>query len=215
MAIKRSLGDTHGLALSLAKLAEVQAYTGDAVSAHRLLCESLNVQRDLGDRAAMAFVLDRFAMAAGARHRPLLALRIAGASDALREAIGSPLSPAAREAHEHWLAPVRAELRPEGAAAAWQAGRAVTLEQICTEVQVFDEASRSAPPEREALWQLSSREREVAILVAHGLTNRDIAHRLIVSERTAENHVQHVLNRLGLRSRAQVATWAAQNGLLD
>jgi len=51
--------------------------------------------------------------------------------------------------------------------------------------------------------------------VAHGLTNRDIAHRLIVSERTAENHVQHVLNRLGLRSRAQVATWAAQNGLLD
>jgi non-specific serine/threonine protein kinase len=45
------------------------------------------------------------------------------------------------------------------------------------------------------------------------LSNRDIAERLVVSERTAENHVQHVLNRLGLRSRAQVAAWAVRHGL--
>jgi len=62
---------------------------------------------------------------------------------------------------------------------------------------------------------LSPREREVASLVAQGLSNRDIAERLVVSERTAENHVQRVLNRLGLRSRAQVAVWAVQNGLLS
>ena len=63
--------------------------------------------------------------------------------------------------------------------------------------------------------RLSPREREVASLVAQGLSNRDIAERLVVSERTAENHVQRVLNRLGLRSRAQVAVWAVQNGLLS
>jgi predicted ATPase/DNA-binding CsgD family transcriptional regulator len=215
VAIKRSLGDTHGLALSLAKLAEVLASMGEAVTAHRLLCESLNLQRDLGDRPAMAFVLDRFAMAAAARDRPLHSLRIAAAADALREAIGSPLSPAAREYQERWLAPVRARLRPDGAAAAWQAGHGLTLEQITAEVLVFDAASRGEPPERDAVSQLSAREREVATLVAQGLSNRDIAQRLVVSERTAENHVQHVLNRLGLRSRAQVAAWAVQNGLTE
>jgi DNA-binding CsgD family transcriptional regulator len=60
---------------------------------------------------------------------------------------------------------------------------------------------------------LSSREREVAALVARGLTNREIAHTLFVSERTAENHVQHILVKLGFGSRAQIAAWAVSGGL--
>ncbi|HEY2592455.1 MAG TPA: LuxR C-terminal-related transcriptional regulator, partial [Chloroflexota bacterium] len=213
VAIKRGMGDTHGLALSLAKLGEVLALQGEAAAAHKLLCESLNLQRDLGDRSTMAFVLDRFAMAAAARDRPAQALRIAAAAHAFRAAIGSPLSPAARESQERWLAPVRARLRVDDAAAAWQAGRGLTLEQVVAEVLVFEEAAGAGASERDGLSQLSPREREVATLVAQGLSNRDIAQRLVVSERTAENHVQHVLNRLGLHSRAQVAVWAVHNGL--
>jgi DNA-binding NarL/FixJ family response regulator len=55
---------------------------------------------------------------------------------------------------------------------------------------------------------LSRREQQVAQLVARGLTNRQIAEQLFVSERTAENHVQHILAKLGLRNRTQIATWA-------
>ena len=54
---------------------------------------------------------------------------------------------------------------------------------------------------------LTAREREVAALVAEGLTNREIGERLVVSERTAEYHVEQLRNKLGVRSRAQVATW--------
>ena len=54
---------------------------------------------------------------------------------------------------------------------------------------------------------LTDREREVAALVAHGLSNREIARRLVLSERTAQNHVQHILGKLGLRSRTQIAQW--------
>ena len=54
---------------------------------------------------------------------------------------------------------------------------------------------------------LTPREREVADLVAEGLTNRQIAERLVLSERTAQNHVQHVLTKLGLSNRAQVTAW--------
>jgi DNA-binding CsgD family transcriptional regulator/tetratricopeptide (TPR) repeat protein len=56
---------------------------------------------------------------------------------------------------------------------------------------------------------LSPRELEVARLVAQGLTNKQIGERLFVSERTAENHVQHILIKLGFSNRSQIAAWSA------
>src|ERR1700674_1820476 len=56
---------------------------------------------------------------------------------------------------------------------------------------------------------LTRREREVAILVAQGLTNREIATRLFISERTAESHVEQIRGKLGFHSRAQIASWLA------
>jgi len=57
---------------------------------------------------------------------------------------------------------------------------------------------------------LSPREAEVAELVAEGLTNRQIAERLVISERTAENHVQHILTKLGFATRSQIAAWTVR-----
>ena len=58
---------------------------------------------------------------------------------------------------------------------------------------------------------LTRRELEVAILVAEGLTNKDIADRLVIAQRTAEGHVEHVLAKLGFHSRSQVAAWVSQH----
>jgi DNA-binding CsgD family transcriptional regulator len=52
----------------------------------------------------------------------------------------------------------------------------------------------------------------VAALVAEGLTNREIGQRLVISERSAESHVERIRLRLGLRSRAQVAAWVVESG---
>lgn len=60
---------------------------------------------------------------------------------------------------------------------------------------------------------LSAREQEVAALVARGLSNREIAEALYISERTAESHIQSILNKLGFHSRTQIATWATTQGL--
>ena len=57
---------------------------------------------------------------------------------------------------------------------------------------------------------LSARELEVAALVAEGLTNRQIAARLVISERTAQNHVQHILTKLGFATRSQIAAWSTR-----
>lgn len=60
--------------------------------------------------------------------------------------------------------------------------------------------------------QLSRRESEVAELVRQGLSNREIAGRLFVSERTVEGHVRQIHNKLGFGSRAQIAAWMAEGG---
>jgi pimeloyl-ACP methyl ester carboxylesterase len=59
---------------------------------------------------------------------------------------------------------------------------------------------------------LTPRQREVAALVAQGLSNREIADRLVITERSAESHVERIRLRLGFRSRAQVAAWVARGG---
>jgi len=68
------------------------------------------------------------------------------------------------------------------------------------------ELDRSAP-------KLSDRETEVAQLVACGLSNREIASALHLSERTAESHVKHIMDKLGFKSRSQIAAWAVEEGL--
>jgi DNA-binding NarL/FixJ family response regulator len=60
---------------------------------------------------------------------------------------------------------------------------------------------------------LTRREREIAELVARGLTNRQIADLLHVAERTAENHVQHILTKLGFQNRSQIAAWTTRHSL--
>ena len=76
-----------------------------------------------------------------------------------------------------------------------------------------DQPAAAAEPVRSggAPEQLSRREREVAQLVAQGLSNREIAARLYLSERTVDNHVHHILDKLGVDSRVQVATWLVRN----
>jgi non-specific serine/threonine protein kinase len=61
---------------------------------------------------------------------------------------------------------------------------------------------------------LTSREREVAVLISRGLSNREIARALIVTPRTVDTHVVNIFTKLGLHSRAQVAAWAVDHGLL-
>jgi DNA-binding NarL/FixJ family response regulator len=58
--------------------------------------------------------------------------------------------------------------------------------------------------------RLSRREQEVAQLVAQGLTNKQIADKLFLSERTAENHLGHILEKLRLSNRTQIAAWSAR-----
>ncbi|MBX6385640.1 MAG: helix-turn-helix transcriptional regulator, partial [Microbispora sp.] len=59
---------------------------------------------------------------------------------------------------------------------------------------------------------LTRREEEIAELIAQGRSNKEIASALVISQRTVEGHVEHILDKLGFASRAQIAAWMAARG---
>ena len=94
-----------------------------------------------------------------------------------------------------------AALAVSAAASAERLGMLPLLRDARTLTAALDGSSSAGP--------LTRREREIAGLIARGLTNRQIAAALHISERTAENHVQHILAKLGLHTRTQIAAWTA------
>src|SRR5205823_2018880 len=100
------------------------------------------------------------------------------------------------------------------AAAAWQEGSRTDPKEAIA--YALREAGLERPSRSRAAADgpsLTPRQRQVALLIAQGLTDRQIASRLGISVRTAESHTEQVRTKLGHTSRAQVAAWAAQSGL--
>jgi HD-GYP domain-containing protein (c-di-GMP phosphodiesterase class II)/DNA-binding CsgD family transcriptional regulator len=111
--------------------------------------------------------------------------------------------------------PYRRGLAPEAASAALaEEARSGRLDPEC--VRAVIEAAGQPVPRVRTPWPvgLSDREVEVLRLVAHGLSNRAIADRLVISPRTAEHHVQHIYAKIGGSTRAAAAMFAMEHGLL-
>jgi predicted ATPase/DNA-binding CsgD family transcriptional regulator len=211
----REPGDRRALALALANLGGAAAAERDFAAAHCSLAESIAVQQELGDLAGVAFVLERYAGLAAAQDQPARAVRLAGAAAALHEIIDAPLPPEAQAKLDVVLRPMRSRLGVAAAREAWAAGQALSPEAAIAEALCPPTLPAAAPAEQRdgSLTVLTRREQEVATLLAHGYKNRQIAAELIIAERTAANHVEHILSKLGASSRAQVAVWAAEHGL--
>lgn len=114
----------------------------------------------------------------------------------------------------------RTGLGQMGFDAAWAAGKCLAWDKVINEVEAMADASTEAlaepPPSPDLATShgMSRREQEVLYLLADGRSNRSIAVALSLSERTVENHVFHILTKLGLESRTAAATYAVRHGLV-
>jgi ATP/maltotriose-dependent transcriptional regulator MalT len=194
----------------LHNLAYVALARGDARGAVTLFFDSVDRYRAIGgDWRGLAECAVGLAVAALRFHQPELAARLFGAADATLEQLGTCISPVNRADYDRGRAELTASLTPERAARAEADGRATRLEQVLDQARSL----ATAPATAVQLGDLTPRELEVAELLSRGLRNRDIADALVITEKTAANHVQRVLDKLGVDSRAQVAARAAEFGL--
>jgi non-specific serine/threonine protein kinase len=208
LEIRRSIGDVRGVASSLANLGDLAFAANDVERAVLCYQESLDIRRGLGDVRGVAMVLALLGDAERSqgridRARALfqegldIATRLGAARQVAACRTGLASLTYATEGARRGERPRRAASPPAAAGSTGEGQPNAIASRGC------DRQPRRGPE------QLTFRERQVADLIAQGLTNRQIAQTLAVSERTVHTHVPAILAKLGFSSRVQIGTWAA------
>jgi non-specific serine/threonine protein kinase len=203
VANARALGDGWWLLGCLAYLAMTLVTEGELPRARVLLMECVELSRGQPDPLNAVRYLAGFAQLAAMQGQPERAVRLAAAADALGTRASLVAPHGLNRYVQAWLTDARAALGSR-APHVWESGRSLSIEQATAYASSNDEASPDSSP-------LSAREREVARLLARGFSNREIAQQLVISERTSEAHVAHILTKLGLSTRLQIALWASEH----
>ncbi len=184
---------------------------GDLQEATTLEQESLRLRASfLNARFDVAHSLEALAWIAASRQHHHRAATLLGAADALRADLGVSKQPSWIGHHQACAQQARDALGEAAFDAAFAHGRHLPYDEVIG--YALDDRRQPAPspaPAPAASMPLTRREQQVADLIAQGLSNKEIAAKLVVSQRTAESHVEHILTKLGFTSRAQVAAWLA------
>ena len=178
-----------------------------------LLAEALRIYTDVNDPRGVAQCLEALAHVASERAHYESAARLIGAAAALRERVAAR-PPDAERARSAAVERVLARaLGPQDADSLIHAGRTMPAQQAADLAIAVASGAAPRDPDRSHQVPLTPRERQVAVLVASGRTNRQIGRVLGISEKTAEVHLHHVMSKLDARSRAEVAAWAVTHHL--
>jgi non-specific serine/threonine protein kinase len=213
LAVYRSVGDERSTATTSILLGRIDVDENRLDDARARLHEALTLFRELDDPTGTLSGLVGFASLAVAERRPEQALRLLGAVETYvgRTGIGFAFRSVWMERADQ---AARAMLAGRSADMALSAGRNLTLNQAVAEAlgMLADPSSEAGTT---AYRELTRRETEVALLIARGLTNRKIAEQLVISERTVDNHVANILEKLGFSARSQIAAWTIHNGMAE
>jgi non-specific serine/threonine protein kinase len=203
----RSVGDARGTIDVLIDMARLEQVRGDARPGRQPLAEALRVGESTNDPLASIRVLESVVTLRAAA-RPEAVLRLAGAAAAQRSRLGARLLPLELERSRRALRLARGRLARLTADTAWTLGTvtdeqgaiALARELIGAGSAVWDPQAGEADSRA-----LTAREREIAELISRGYTNRAISEALAISEGTVRAHIEHILGKLALRSRLEIA----------
>jgi non-specific serine/threonine protein kinase len=217
----RELGDDRSLANSLANLGHSSLALGHPQLATGHFTESLQLRQAIGNTLAIAECFEGFAALASVAGRPRRAARLYGAAEALREVTGAKLLDRADSAaRDRQVEVTRKRLGVDRFAAEWAAGRSIGADEAARlalrlgSADIVDDPDSNVQAASKRRAVLTRREQEVAALVARGLTNRQAAEQLMLATRTIETHLEHIFDKLGVQTRAEVAAWAVRHDLV-
>ena len=209
--LSREAGDLYQLEAMLRNLGMVGMMSGDFHNANSQFSEALRVARTIDNRLAQYYGLSAAGWYAANTGQTRAAAQLLGAAEVLGRQTGAdimgPLVPLLAQAKES----AKGALGSSKFEAEFQAG--TRLNRVAALRLALGESDQAqvAPSDGAESAALGRRELEVARLVADGLSNKQIAARLFISDRTVATHVGNILNKLGFNSRAQVATWVASS----
>jgi DNA-binding CsgD family transcriptional regulator/tetratricopeptide (TPR) repeat protein len=210
----KQMGHRHGTAESLAVLGKVVAAQGDYAAAGMLYEESLTISQELGEKWVIAMGLVGLGEVVAAQQKLAWAAQLWGAADTLRDAMGIPIPPVELADYERSLSAARVQLGERAFAAAWTQGRSMTAKQAVAaqgQKPTPTSTTTAAPPPYPA--GLTAREVEVLRLVAGGLTDLQIADKLVLSPRTVHAHISSIYSKLGVTSRSAATRYAMEHHL--
>jgi non-specific serine/threonine protein kinase len=217
VALGEAAGDVHVRSYALGLLALGAAETGDWATADSAARETLGMRAALGDDFGVSFALELLGCASAHRGEAERAAVLFGAAETWRRAVGLAAQTVAglEELRGTGRTTARTALGARRFDAEVRRGHDLTKEQsirFARDGEPLDGVgARSAAAEpAEDDVPLTPREAEVAQLVGQGMSNREIAEKLVISHRTAQGHVEHILRKLGFTSRSQVAAWVAE-----
>jgi DNA-binding CsgD family transcriptional regulator len=217
VTLGEAAGDVHVRSYALGLLALGAAETGDWGIADSAARETLGMRAALGDDFGVSYALELLGCTAAHRGEGDRAAVLFGAAEAWRRAVGLAEQTVAglEELRETGRTTARTALGARRFDAEVRRGRDLTKEQSIRFARDGEpleggaaRSSATAPAEDDV--PLTPREAEVAQLVGQGMSNREIAEKLVISHRTAQGHVEHILRKLGFTSRTQVAAWVAE-----
>jgi DNA-binding CsgD family transcriptional regulator/Tfp pilus assembly protein PilF len=217
LALGHKLNTSEILAMSLLCMGLNTTLQGEPERAKSMLKESLAIDMARESKSNIAEDLEALAVTAGALRQQLRAARLWGAAEALREVTGAEWGLSERMVYEPPRDAARFQLDDEAWEKAFAKGKAMRLEEAVEYALSEEEHATSTPPAldpstaRVQQPALTRREEEIAALAARGMTNRQIAAELVISEHTAATHVRRILKKLGLRSRVELAGWVSSS----
>ncbi|MPY99191.1 MAG: hypothetical protein GEU97_14560 [Actinophytocola sp.] len=172
----------------------------------------LRLAREFNEQWVIAFCFEILAWTAHGERKLPRAARLLGAADRLWRRIGAPLFGMRHLVtfHHEQQDQVREALGGRRFDAEFSDGVLMPTDDAIVFALDERELPREAAGSAREDETLTRREREVASLIANGLSNKEIATKLVIARRTAEAHVEHILGKLGFSSRSQVAAWVAE-----
>jgi non-specific serine/threonine protein kinase len=210
LVVRQEVGDRDGSSIVLALMGMLAFHERKYEEARTLAARGIRLAHELHYGWNEANALATFACVALATGQSVRATRLGAAAERWTRALAVTLVPDHRAALDAAMERARADLGQLAFSAAWGEGDAMSTDQA-----VAYALEDSVTQQTASDGQLSPREREVALLVARGLTNRQLAHVLVISTRTADHHVANILAKLGLDTRAQIAGWVERMGMHD
>jgi non-specific serine/threonine protein kinase len=212
LGITESHGESVYRSYSLWALGVAALQQGDRGQAGELLKQCLRLNRLVDDTFTAAMTLEALAWIADTEHGARRAAILMGAAEALGRALGSTsvLFPTLLVRHEDCERLTRTALGERAFEAARREGALLGFEGAVA-YALGERTEATTQPAGSSATGLTKREREVADLVAQGLTNKAIAAKLVISPRTAQGHVEHILTKLGFTSRTQIAGWVVEH----